>query len=438
MLLNVSAIQLAAMSLRHSSQLHALTLPAAQTTRRPCPRLDDVLRAAAAMHIDPSRRPNGRDAHRANLPHHVTALKYASPRYNQFVHDVINNEDLLILYVEDAGMNLQYAPSAMRNNKRVVFAAVQQNGNALQYASDELKNNRDVVFAAVSEDGKAMQFASDSLKGDADIAFAAVLEDAHAIMWALDPATNDFAVVVAAIEYSYGYDEDNSPFTALKYASDGLKDDQGVVLYAVKQNGYALRFASAALKNNEDVVYHAVTQNGNALQFASNGLKASRDVVLAAVASHGEALQFASEPLRGDITVVVTAMNDPKLLDVKAVLRHASPTLVTCLKELYELMTAATSSNQASNSSNSLKRARPDDSELEPHMWRSRLYNREKVLATVRINGNVLEYASDDLQSDPEVVLVAVRQNKNALQYVSPELRDGAVQLHEYITSMYL
>ncbi len=387
------------------------------------------------MHIDPSRRPNGKGAHRASLPRHVTALEYAPPRYNQFVRDAINDVEMVILYVEDDGMNLQYAPSALRNNKRVVFAAVQQNGNALQYASDELKNNRDMVFAAVSEDGKALQFASDKLKADTDIAYAAVLQDAHAVMWALYPATNSRAVVLTAIVYSYGQDEDNLPFTALKYASVELKANRDVVLTAVKQNGDALQFASVSLKNDEDVVLYAVTQNGNALQFASERLKASRDVVLAAVKQNGNALQFASEPLRGDIIVVFTAMNASELLDVKAVLRHASPTLVTCLKKLYELMVAATPRNQASNSSNSLKRTRSDDSELDGH---TRSYNREDVLAAVRINGNALKYASDDLQSDPEVVLVAVRQNKNALQFVSPELRDGAVKLHEYITSMDL
>ena len=51
------------------------------------------------------------------------------------------------------------------------------------------------------------------------------------------------------------------------------------------------------------------------------------------------------------------------------------------------------------------------------------MVDREVVLATVRQNGVLLEYASEELRGDREVVLAAVQQNGVALGYASEELR---------------
>ena len=51
--------------------------------------------------------------------------------------------------------------------------------------------------------------------------------------------------------------------------------------------------------------------------------------------------------------------------------------------------------------------------------------DRELVLAAVRIDGCILEYASEQMQNDREVVLAAVRQNGMALKYADPQLRNN-------------
>ena len=58
------------------------------------------------------------------------------------------------------------------------------------------------------------------------------------------------------------------------------------------------------------------------------------------------------------------------------------------------------------------------------------MVDREVVLATVRQNGVLLEYASEELRGDREVVLTAVQQNGVALGYASEELwRDHEIAL---------
>ena len=46
------------------------------------------------------------------------------------------------------------------------------------------------------------------------------------------------------------------------HASDGLKDNETVVLEAVKENGHALMHASNRLKNNDAIVLEAVKNYG--------------------------------------------------------------------------------------------------------------------------------------------------------------------------------
>ena len=87
-----------------------------------------------------------------------------------------------------------------------------------------------------------------------------------------------------------------------------MRADQGVVLAAVQNNGWALQHANPDLRNNLEVVLVAVQKDGMALECASPELRADREVVMAAVQNNGLALQHASEELRRNERVVLEAV----------------------------------------------------------------------------------------------------------------------------------
>ena len=80
-----------------------------------------------------------------------------------------------------------------------------------------------------------------------------------------------------------------------------------IVLASVKNNGSALRFASERLKDNYDIVLVAVKNNERALGFASERLKDNYDIVLVAVKNNGRALKFASKKLQEDSELIAEA-----------------------------------------------------------------------------------------------------------------------------------
>ena len=100
---------------------------------------------------------------------------------------------------------------------------------------------------------------------------------------------------------------------ALKYASDELKNDKEMVLFAIKSSSatyqrdpyIVLRYASEEMKANKDVVLAAVMINGQSLQYASEALREDKDIILAAAINNLWSLTYASPVLREDKAFVI-------------------------------------------------------------------------------------------------------------------------------------
>ena len=137
----------------------------------------------------------------------------------------------------------------------------------------------------------AMKYASDGFRENFKFVLDAVKQNGMALGYASVEHRNEPEIVLAAVEQS---------FWAMRYASDRLRKKPEFVLAAVTRNGRALEYASDDLKADRDIVLAAVTQNGWALKYASAELRADREVVLAALAGCGGSLQFASAELRAD------------------------------------------------------------------------------------------------------------------------------------------
>lgn len=165
---------------------------------------------------------------------------------------------------------------------------------------------------------------------------------------------------------------------ALHYASENMKDNNVIVLEAIKHNEYvlsyrinqspkfmlifnsceySLRYASDRLKDNETIVLEAVKQNGSSLQYASIGMKNNSIIVLEAVKQNGLVLQYAS--------------NDKK-----------------------------------------------DYGNI--------------ALAAVRQNGLALQYVSTYMKNTKRIVLAAIRQNRLSFQYASNDMQNNPEVLLQY------
>ena len=161
----------------------------------------------------------------------------------------------------------------------------------------------------------------------------------------------------------------------LQYASDIHKDNQRIVLDAVKQNGMALQYASENMrKHNTDVIIAAITQNGMALQFVLNIHFKSKWYVDKAIETNALALQYGTIGAKNTKETVLIAVQKNGLA-----LQYASEDLKK---------------------------------------------DRDIVLEAVKQNGMALQYASDGLRNDEEIVREAVQNNSDASIHASVGLRN--------------
>mmetsp|Transcript_73894 Transcript_73894/g.175887 ORF Transcript_73894/g.175887 Transcript_73894/m.175887 type:complete len:420 (+) Transcript_73894:217-1476(+) len=196
--------------------------------------------------------------------------------------------------------------------------------------------------------------------------------------------------------------------TALRYASDKMKNNKGVVLRAVEQNGWALQYASDELRGEPEVVLRAVRGEGMALQYASEALRGDREVVLRAVTGflRGQALRYASPELRGDREVVLAALSQDG-----SCLQFASNEMRGDREVVYRAL--AKSHGMALQYASSELRC-----------------DREVVRRAVERNGMALQFAAQEMRADRKIVFAsAVRSNAAALQFASVELRCNAEAL---------
>jgi hypothetical protein len=209
----------------------------------------------------------------------------------------------------------------------------------------------------------------------------------------------------------------------LAYADDKYRDDEKLVMVAIKKNGRTLEYASKRLQDNEKLVSEAVSSNGGALAYVSSRLQDDDDIVSIAVDAYGAYLQHASKRLQDDDDIVMDALRSnganlqyasKRLRDDKwyvnlAISNHASA-LEYASKRLQNdralvLISVRTYSSNLSYASKALQ----DDKSL--------------VLEAVKIDGRALRYASKRLKNDKEVVRLAIKNDAQNVLYASSALQ---------------
>ncbi|CAJ1330894.1 unnamed protein product [Effrenium voratum] len=97
---------------------------------------------------------------------------------------------------------------------------------------------------------------------------------------------------------------------ALQFASEALRCDREVVLEAARQDGCSVRFAFyQAFREDFDIMKEAIANDWRSYGYASNELKRNKDLALFAIEQSWETLQFVDEDLQDDLEVMSAAVS---------------------------------------------------------------------------------------------------------------------------------
>lgn len=323
------------------------------------------------------------------------------------------------------------------NNREYVLIGVTVYPKSIKVLCDEFKKDREIVIAAVSTDGLVIEHVD--FKGDREIAVIAVENNQHAYKYLHNDLRLDKEIAIKVansqeVHYSIidekMYSDRDVALEIVKNAGDALehvpfKDDDEIVLAAIKNDFGALEFAPDKYKNDYNFVKSSiklgncvasilsddfkkdkelclkiVMSDPGELEYMDESIRDDKDIVMAAVSRNGYSLEYASPRLQSDEEVVFAAM-----MKEGGPLEYADPKFCTDDEFLERLI---------------------DDGYSFGFAIRLTKYRSVKkiALATVSKQGNALEYLDPELQKDREIVLAAVANYGGALEYAHPDLRE--------------
>eukprot|EP00759_Apiculatamorpha_spiralis_P029870 PhF_6_TR31821/c0_g1_i1/m.47017 len=348
----------------------------------------------------------------------------------------------LFAAVRQNGMALQFLTSEFRKDKELVKAAVESSGLALQFADSTLRSDKQIVSMACNQNGFALQYAGLELIADPtlvqtviakhpgclnDIAFLSILLSVcgNTLQYLpIENRDNDTLVVNAVKQNGL----------ALVYASDRLKRAPSLVTVAVEQNAYALRhaadeccFVSSVILSafnqslcvqDEAFMTECVQRNGLLLEHVALGLKSRENIVAAAVKQNGMALAYAGNDMKANVSIVLLAVKQNRYA-----LQFADPELLSQSVILDAVFHSGDGSfNQQDYEF--IKNLLTHAGSVYKRLPRCYVEMEELALVAVTQNGLVLKDCSDVFRDTKILVLAAVCQNSLAFQYVSSRLRD--------------
>ena len=99
---------------------------------------------------------------------------------------------------------------------------------------------------------------------------------------------------------------------SLEFASEKIKQNRDIVLYAVKKSASVFYYVSEFYQNDKEIILTSVSQFGLNLMNV-HILNKDKDVVLAAVKQDGCSLFYAGKKLKNDEEIVLTAISNDEL-----------------------------------------------------------------------------------------------------------------------------
>lgn len=288
----------------------------------------------------------------------------------------VTDRDLMKEAITNFKGTFKYGAENIRGDKELFELSISGNNkyfDNLKFVTDKIGNDKEYIISLINKDSVFFEYANEKMKDDEDVVMTA-LKSENAKMdffnYASPRLKNDKRIVLKAMEIS---------FYNCRYIGDELKNDIGFVKTIIN-NGYPeiLAFLSD-LKDNEEIVRDSVSMNGTLFQYASPRLKDNEDILRIAIKSFGPAFFDASPRLQKNIEIFKEALKTFRALDKYS--------LVNTPKEFFK--------------------------------------DKSVLIDAVKINGMMYKYGTEEDKKDIYIALTAIKNDKNVIGYLPEELKSN-------------
>jgi len=356
-------------------------------------------------------------------------------------------------------------PQTLKNDKQVMLAICSRNSQALQYCSKKLQNDPQVVRAAVTHRfhyaPTAIQWASAKLRNERTMA-KYVLGQRYGIraFWLLGKRLQrDAQLAILAIKKAgKSYAASNEHLLDLPFE---FRYDKKVVWEAVKQRGSNLRFITDPnLVSNYDLVLEACRQDGTALVYAHSSVQRKilsdpNDLMMVLSNGGGTWIEAAPMDAYWEPPYMITAMangyngegfrldvlykTDPdffyELLSASNNIHEVYKALPIELQENKNVIQAIIDTNEHVNEALVRSFFKQYDFFAEDQTFlfeviskgfvtflglssaKSVMKDKKFVIQAAKVDGFVLEYASENLKLDEDCLRVALAESQYPIDF---------------------
>ena len=164
-----------------------------------------------------------------------------------------------------------YGAKIMENRKSEIIKILKQNGINLKFVEKEFRDDVDVNLTAVKESLCALQYVDSSLSKNEEFIYRGITETS----WAL---------------FIY------------KFASKKIRNNEKILIEALKRDGEAIAFANKEFSERKDLARIALNARRNAnLQHFSDKVRGDREFMLEVLKDYTHQLLYLTPDLKSDI-----------------------------------------------------------------------------------------------------------------------------------------
>lgn len=338
-----------------------------------------------------------------------------SPKSNNIILKIISLEfkhdkDIMLQAMRANTHRVKYMDENLRNNKEVMWSAIKHANIAYQYIGKNLTNDSELLLATIEElNGDifgftALKYASDHLRNAPDIVKKLLESKAANIKYISKNLmqNRDFVLEKEVMKALCNIDN-------IKYISKELLDDRSFVLEFCKKALFSFSIApiSSQLKDDEEIILQSTFKNKENFKYASKRLNSDRSFIMEAInycINGGICISKLSAELKNDKEIILKTVkkNAHNLEYVSGDLRN-DPDVINL---------AITSYNVYHMGQYIFK-----------YIGNDLKNNKEFMLTKIKAGGLGLKYLPRHLRQDKDIVLNAVEENGKAIRYASSKLR---------------
>ena len=352
-----------------------------------------------------------------------------------------NDKEIIMAAMENRRIQLlDHLPSSIRYEKDVVMAAYNQHLLSRNYKEecfsdvrlwklpDKLRDDKDVVMLELSKVALpvALRHASSRLRDDEDVVRHAVMKSSRAMHYAPMRLRDDYSFVLSLL----GCVGRDGIIDVVSKISRRLRNDQSIIMAAVRINAAALYYASDDMKSNKEIVMAAVLNYGVSLEFASKCLRNDFDVCISAVRQNRHALLHVSKELKSDQSFVLQAVRSCfRVLELVDDEWHSHPDVV------YE----ALQDTRTATSNKQIRKVMPDEySRTKRRLLRFRVVDDVRVLRNnasydgYKIFFRRLRHVHDKLMAHDDTLIACLFPSKRTSK--RGKVETGPINVKKWVT----